>query len=369
MRQPGPQVKRSECLVFFFRDGRLHCQNFLTGIEVASAPILIALLGALNAWKAPGQLAGLLPQYSSGSIRHTVRKLLDSTLVVARGSAQHRREKLLAPWNIWGPEAAFFHFASKHAFRGEPPLDDATQMRAFLRESPQPQRVKRYFGARTIRLPGLGDSFESEFPRVLLARRTHRSFAPGSVALEQISRLLFLTWGVTGYLHWPGLGELFVKTSPSGGARQPLEVYLWAFRVSGLPRGIYHYRPDTHHLELVRRGADNTRMARQCARQAWVRDCAALFMMTGVFPRVMWRYRFSRAYRVVLLEAGHFGQTFCLAATWLGLAPFCTAAFSDPEIEGELGLDGASESVLYAVGVGLKRGEEAARPSWSGRRK
>ena len=46
---------------------------------------------------------------------------------------------------------------------------------------------------------------------------------------------------------------------------------------------------------------------------------------------------------------------FCLVATWLGLAPFCTAALVDQEIEADLGLDGSNESVLYAAGVGVKQ--------------
>ena len=55
--------------------------------------------------------------------------------------------------------------------------------------------------------------------------------------------------------------------------------------------------------------------------------------MTAVFPRTMWKYQHVRAYRVVLLDAGHLCQTFCLVATWLGLAPFCTAALKDTLIE------------------------------------
>ena len=54
----------------------------------------------------------------------------------------------------------------------------------------------------------------------------------------------------------------------------------------------------------------------------------------------------------MLLEAGHFCQTFCLVATWLGLAPFCTAALVDEQVEKDLGLNGATETVLYAAGVG-----------------
>jgi hypothetical protein len=54
-----------------------------------------------------------------------------------------------------------------------------------------------------------------------------------------------------------------------------------------------------------------------------------------------------------MLDAGHLCQTFCLVATWLGLAPFCTAALKDTLIEKDLGIDGICESVLYVAGVGL----------------
>src|SRR4029077_18396672 len=93
-----------------------------------------------------------------------------------------------------------------------------------------------------------------------------------------------------------------------------------------------------------------------CADQSWFAGAAALFIMTAVFARTMWKYGRARAYRVVLLETGHLCQTFCLTATRLGLAPFCTAALRDSLIERDLGIDGISESVLYVAGVGLVAG-------------
>jgi hypothetical protein len=54
-----------------------------------------------------------------------------------------------------------------------------------------------------------------------------------------------------------------------------------------------------------------------------------------------------------LIEAGHLCQTFCLTATSMRLAPFCTMAFADSKIEKVLGLDGVSESVLYVAGAGM----------------
>ena len=77
-------------------------------------------------------------------------------------------------------------------------------------------------------------------------------------------------------------------------------------------------------------------------------------IMTAVFPRVHWKYEASRAYRMVLIEAGHLCQTFCLTATWLGLAPFCTMSLADSKIEQDLGIDGVNESVIYVAGVGAR---------------
>ncbi len=63
-------------------------------------------------------------------------------------------------------------------------------------------------------------------------------------------------------------------------------------------------------------------------------------------------FAIARSYRTVLLDAGHLCQTFCLTATWLGLAPFCTMALADSLIERDIDVDGITESVLYAAGVG-----------------
>jgi SagB-type dehydrogenase family enzyme len=352
MRGRSVFVKRSDCLVFFFQGGKLHYKNYLTGREVEVSPNVIPLLAKLDRWRTFRGLERVLPEYSSASIRHSLRRLVAHTAVVVKGSSQSKREAALLGWQRWGMEARFFHFATKDAHSGPVTIDETRFNRALKRREPPPPPVKTYPGWPRFGLPDPSHHLRGQLPQVLLNRRTHRSFGVRAVSLEQLSVLLRLTWGFTGYVRWPGLGRLPVKTSPSGGARHSLEVYLWCLRVDGLARGIYHYRADRHHLELLRRGTSADRMALLCGHQGWVGNCSALFVMTSVLPRVMWRYRFSRAYRVILLEAGHFCQTFCLVATWLGLAPFCTAALYDEKIESDLGLN-ADEIVVYAAGVGM----------------
>jgi SagB-type dehydrogenase family enzyme len=345
-------VKRSNCLVFFFQDGKLRCKNYLTGGEVEASPLLVPILAKLDRWRTFRGIERLFPEFASAFFRRYLWKLVALTAVVVRGSSQSKREAELSSWETWGVEARFFHYATKNIHSVPSTINEARFNHALKLRKPLPPAVKAYPDRPRVHLPDPSRRLRDQLPEVLLARRTHRSFGAGAVSLEQLSLLLRLTWGFTGHIRWPGLGRLPVKTSPSGGARHSLEVYLWCLRVAGLSPGIYHYRADTHELELLRPGKVGGRVGQLCGYQEWVGNCSALFVMTSVLARVMWRYENSRAYRVILLEAGHFCQTFCLVATWLGLAPFCTAALYDEKIERDLDLS-ADEAVLYAAGVGV----------------
>jgi SagB-type dehydrogenase family enzyme len=114
-------------------------------------------------------------------------------------------------------------------------------------------------------------------------------------------------------------------------------------------------------LECLRSVPAKRKAVSYAAGQKFLKDAAAVFLMTAVFPRTMWKYRFPRAYRVVLLDAGHLCQTFCPVATWLGLAPFCTVALKDSEIEKDLSLDGIRETALYLAAVGAPVGRSRSK--------
>ncbi len=74
-------------------------------------------------------------------------------------------------------------------------------------------------------------------------------------------------------------------------------------------------------------------------------------ILSAIFQRARWKYR-ERTYRYVLLEAGHIGQNFYLAATSMGLGACAVGAFLDDELNHLLGLDGWEEAVLYLFAVG-----------------
>jgi len=342
------RIRRARALLVDWRDGNLILRNYQTQVSASADAEAVRFLHLLENWTRPSDLDSLLPEYTRKSIRAGLRELLGNTFVVSEGTAQAKQDAELASvWSDWLPQGSF-HFSTKDVEYLDPPPG---LFRGYLAESRQPSFLKSYGKAPRIKLPRETKT-ESEFARVLLARKTHREFSRKQIPLSMISRLLYYTWGVTGRINAPPFGSLFHKTSPSGGARHPGEVYLLAMRVRGLAQGLYHYDGLHHTLAKLRSVQAIKTSIAYAAGQEFVGDASALFIMTAVFPRTQWKYRFARTYRVVLLETGHLCQTFCLVATWLGLAPFCTAAFQDTLVEKELGLDGIRESVLYLAGVG-----------------
>jgi len=364
MRQQTIRLRRTRCLLLYWREGRLHFYDFARRLTALGRSITCEVLDFFDEWRTYQEAITHFSGYKPQSVRFAISQLVKHGLLLRKGSPEAVQDSRIAQeWSDWLPEGSF-HFSTKDA----PYIDRSgwslDRLKSIMPTTPQPKFVKTVRGVAKVQLPA-GPSSDSEFLRVLMTRKTHRRFSDKKLKLEAVSQLLSLVWGVKGYLYSPRFGKLFHKTSPSGGARHPGEVYLMALHVEGLRPGLYHYQPATHQLEVISTNASREKAWLYCARQHFVRNAAALFLMTAIFPRTMWKYQHARAYRVVLLDAGHLCQTFCLVATWLGLAPFCTAALKDTLIEQDLGIDGIRESVLYVAGVGLAAASTRARRQFS----
>lgn len=357
------KLTSASCQIAYWEGGRprLCIANYLTGKTFAADPAVLELIRFFLIPRTIQDALAEFRSYSRESVARSILRLIEAELLLRYGSSAWERDKLLeSSWKPWLPEGGF-HFMTKDTriLVTDRPLGER---RKSLPATPPPPQRKASAGGRLIRLPSPATERDTFF-ETLHSRRTHRKFARGKVSLESIAALLQTTWGVQGYFQSRLFGRLAYKTSPSGGARHPGEVYVMALRVDGLERGIYHYQPDQHRLTKLPGRATPRIATAYCAGQRYVAGAAALFIMTAVFARTMWKYPKARAYRVVLLETGHLCQTFCLTATRLGLAPFSTAALGDSLIEKHLGLDGISESVLYVAGVGVLAGRRTGSRS------
>jgi SagB-type dehydrogenase family enzyme len=211
----------------------------------------------------------------------------------------------------------------------------------------RPPRYKTNPDAERIELPDPAGFRGLSVEEALRARRSVRDYSDRPLSLEALSSLLQAAQGITEPR--PGF-----RAAPSAGALYPIELYPVVHDVSGLASGTYHYAVREHALEVVERGDFRGRLVRAGLYQEFLGQANACLILSAVFQRTRWRYR-ERAYRYILLEAGHIGQNLYLAATSMGLGACAVGAFLDTQLNDLLGLDGTSEGVLYLVSVGARR--------------
>jgi SagB-type dehydrogenase family enzyme len=176
--------------------------------------------------------------------------------------------------------------------------------------------------------PRLDSDFSIE--KALLERSSVRSFKSEALSLEEVSQLLWAAQGIDGVTG-------ATRRAPSAGATHPLEVYLVVKDVNGLGKGVYHYNPKKHAIEMV---------SNKDVKSPY--DAPVFVVLTAVYERTTQKYG-TRGVRYVNIEVGHVGQNIHLQALSLGLGSFPTGAFDDEEVKNMLGIE---EEPLYVISIG-----------------
>jgi SagB-type dehydrogenase family enzyme len=351
-RVEPPRFRRTPHLVCHWEKGQFILHNYATGVRAPATPLVVEILDVCENWRAASDLLADLRAPDSTALDPVLSALVEHTFLERSDRPIPASHQLYAQWGGWRPAAAFFHAATKDMRYGK-----ATRVDSLLRQKatadPPPSPLKPAGDAKRAHALPLPQPAPVTLSNALAERRTWRQFRSASLSQEHLATLLGLTFGVQQWIHVEGFNRMPLKTSPSGGARHAIEAYAYVRRVKGLRPGWYHYDPDRHVLQpIASRGRGSRKISTYLPTQAWYDNAAVLIAMTAVFARAQWRYGYPRAYRSVLAEAGHLAQTWCLLATSLGLAPFCSMALADSAIERDLGIDGVSEGVVYAAGAG-----------------
>lgn len=200
-------------------------------------------------------------------------------------------------------------------------------------------------GAEMIKLPQ--PKYDSNFSieRTLLQRRSIRLYEEGPLTLAEVSQLLWAAQGITEK-------SKGLRTAPSAGALYPLETYLVAGNVTGLPAGIYKYQPKEHGLIKLADGDKRAELRKAAHGQDSVSEAAVVIALSAVYERITKRYG-DRGVRYTDMEAGHVGENVSLQAVALGLGTVMVGAFDDDAVKQVLGLP-KDEKPLYLFPVGKK---------------
>lgn len=176
----------------------------------------------------------------------------------------------------------------------------------------------------------------------------------GNFNFDKFSELMYLTAGEVTSKTLYVTGEHVGKTSPSGGARHPIEVYVIAHHLESVNPGIYHYNVKKHCLNLVS-GGDYSKFVKSHIlkhpnRPGFV--AKATLVYTCIFDRSMFRYREPRSYRVMNLDLGHVMQTTAMVATSLGMSTYRGYSLDEIEVEKLLQVDLLMESSMAFCAIG-----------------
>ena len=252
----------------------------------------------------------------------------------------------------WDFHDLLLHSRSRFGRHSEP--FGATFRRAAT-TSPLPAvRPSTGIGAVALEVPDLAQVADADPPltRAIEERSSVRAYGDRPITVRQLGEFLYRVARVraTGSLRIPGCEQRMEVTSrpyPTGGTCYELEVYPVVDRCESLARGMYHYDPQGHRLELVR---PHDEAVESLLRYAGIAATGAqpqiLLVLAARFGRVGWKYD-SIAYATTLKHVGVLVQTMYLVATAMGLAgcalgsgdpdAFCNAAGTDYLAESSVG--------------------------------
>jgi SagB-type dehydrogenase family enzyme len=180
----------------------------------------------------------------------------------------------------------------------------------------------------SIKLPAARTKGKVSVEEALQKRHALRSFTAAPLTLAQVGQMLWAGQGVTD-----ARGR---RTAPSARGLYPLELLLVAGEVTGLPAGVYRYRPAEHALVPIADGDRRQQVADACA----LRDHAkvpVMIVLTAVEGRSATVYG-PRAPRMVAFEAGAATENMLLEADALGLGCGAAVEFDASGVASAVGL-------------------------------
>lgn len=302
--------------------------------------------------------------------------VIENEILVSETTARRCRAKGDV-WEHWGWRDAYDFHAATSGLRFEKLWGSETAHQLFEeymadeRFGPQPPIFKEFPGGRGV---PLGDGFSSAedsssgegesgegatiggwaaLSDALLANGpVPTAVRPHPVSREDVAQVLRAAFATQRTFDVAVLGPHQQKAFPSGGARHPLELFVAVRTVEGLAPGTYAYDSFLHELIPLAGPEALGRIEAAMPEHPGARTAPVLLFLTVRWVRHLWKYRYARSYRMVLMEAGHAAQSLRLAGAGRGLTAWCTPLVAESEICRVLGMDDAwQESPLCVLGL------------------
>ncbi|GAA1651824.1 hypothetical protein GCM10009733_056180 [Nonomuraea maheshkhaliensis] len=187
-----------------------------------------------------------------------------------------------------------------------------------------------------------------EIARLLVNRRTGRSYIKKAAPLDSLSGLL-----------WYGLADARDPAERYGSpARRGAawDFYLCVYKVAGVEPGVYRYDAPEHQLVGIRPGDHRDAMIDVLQGMHSPATATWTLGLVADFARYQWGYRSEHGLRRLYLEAGVLGQQLIVLAMSYGLSTLVTPAQKDRAYLELHDLPQDRFAPVYTLTMGLSRG-------------
>lgn len=335
--------------------GLARTRNWVALAPHLDEPVLVGIheiefLGSLSAedWIAVSEAV------SAGEL---VNRLVSVGLVLVDHEEEHWRirDDRVRQRRWWSLAAVAHHFGRWHDVDAVQATRDSDMERAdrLLARLGSPPPVVPEYAPRERRMP-LARMPQSEDN----VRTTCRNFDKNKpLSFEVFSTIMQRVFAARAQVLLGAEASVLKKNVPSAGALHPIECFVLAQRVEGVIPGTYHYHPVDHALEPLGESMEclSATALHMLAGQQWFADAPVIIGLIARFERCFWKYRqHPKAYRTLVLDAGHLSQALYASATEAGLGAFVTSAINECNVEAAFGLDGLEYGPLALCGFGAR---------------
>lgn len=173
---------------------------------------------------------------------------------------------------------------------------------------------------------------------------------PETVWWQQLSRLLFCSYGLTAKIPTMMGDAVYLRAAPSAGGLYPAELYLVSRGIPRLPTGLYNYQPKTHSILRFWDSDVWQKLQEACFWHPALESTQLALVVTAVFFRSSWRYQ-ARAYRRIFLDTGHLLGNIEFASAINGYRPHLIGGFADEDVNQLFYLDPQQEGAIAVIAL------------------
>jgi len=349
------KFRRAKSIYISIKNEEICIQNFLRNKIISITLQELSLILAMEHWVDVEHLTTTLKdKISEEDIINSIYKLIICGVILTEDT-QEEDINYQKTWD-WGLKAGAYHFSLKNTqffsrnSEGMKVFSDKITLKTI--EDPSPVLFSlnkdKYDKVYSYAVP----AFDEGIFKTIKRRRTIRSFdLEKPLSQVELTTCLYAGLGILKFRSIPPMGEMPIKMTPSGGARNPFDAYMQCRNITDLPNGLYHYSGVEHSLGLVNNQSSPS-AASILGEQLWIDDAAVIIFLVANFDRTMWKYSHPVGYKAVMLEAGHIAQNIILAANELGFYGSPTAAVMSSRFEEMMEEKNMNKSCVYAVALG-----------------